>query len=427
MAKTFAALNHPNYRKWFIGYSISLVGSWMQMMAQQVLVYRLSGSASALGLVNFMSLIPLIPFSLIGGILCDRYPKRNVLYVTQILTMSYAIILGVLTATNTVELWHIYGLAILLGAVQAVDMPARQSFIVELIDDKKDLTNAVALNSAIFNGARIVGPAIAGILVAAIGEAPAFFVNAASFLTTLIALFSMKNLPPVPQNNTRGESYLSNMVVGYNHIRQSHELKIILSLVAISAFLSMPYNTLMPVFANKVLLNSATPIINAICSGDGFSLHCLNPEALPLGLLLAAVGVGAVTGALIVASLPNSAPRGVMLTIGNLIFPLALLLFSASRDFVTSLLVMLMVGIGFTWQNSLANTLFQLRSPDQLRGRIMSFYTLAMQGFMRLGGLQAGSMADFLGAPLTVGLGAGISLLYGLYVAVRYPAIRKMK
>ncbi len=423
---TFKALRHRNYRIWFFGYSISLIGSWMQIMAQQVLVYRLTGSATALGMVNFVSLLPLIPFSLLGGSLSDRYSKRLILLITQVVMMAIAITLGIITYTGAVEVWHIYLLAVFSGATQAVDMPTRQAFIVELIEGKEDITNAVALNSAIFNGARAIGPALAGFLVAAVGEASAFFINSFTFLSIIVSLTIMKGLPQHAQKRDKSISYGKHILEGLSHIRKSQALSVILSLVAISAFLSMPYNTLMPVFANKVLLTSSQNIVQSICSNEIINIHCRAPEALPLGFLLAAVGVGAVIGALIVASLPANAKHGRLLTIGNIGFPLVLLLFSLSRNFTFSVILMLITGLSFTWQNSLANTLFQLNSPDELRGRIMSFYTLSMQGMMRLGGLQAGAFSDLFSAPIALGTGAAISLIYGLFVLIKFPIVRKM-
>jgi len=395
-------------------------------MAQQVLVYRLTGSATALGMVNFVSLLPLIPFSLMGGSLSDRYSKRLILLITQVIMMVIAITLGILTATGVVKVWHIYLLAVFSGATQAVDMPTRQAFIVELIEGKEDITNAVALNSAIFNGARAIGPALAGFLVAAVGEASAFFINSITFLSIIVSLAAMKGLPRQTYRRDKSISYGKHILEGLTYIRKNHALSVILSLIAVSAFLSMPYNTLMPVFANKVLFTSSQTIIQSICSNQTIIIHCRAPEALPLGFLLAAVGVGAVIGALIVASLPANAKHGRLLTVGNLGFPIVLLLFSLSKNFSFSIILMLLTGFSFTWQNSLANTLFQLNSPDELRGRIMSFYTLSMQGMMRLGGLQAGAFTDLFTAPIALGAGATIALAYGLFVLIKFSFVRRM-
>jgi len=425
-AATFRALRHYNYRLWFFGQGISLIGTWMQTMAQQVLIYRLTGSAAALGTVNFLGVIPLVPLALWGGSISDRFPRRTVILVTQSVMLIQALLLAVLTWTGIVKVWHVYLLALLLAAAQAVDMPARQAFTVDMVEGKEDLTNAIGLNSAIFNGARALGPALAGGAVAATGEGTAFFINGLTFVAVIVSLALMRNLPQ-PLAKPHSEATLKgHMVEGVRFVLKQQAILVLISLVAVSAFLSMPYNTLMPVFANVVLRDSARPIVTFLCYGERPLMRCQAPEALPLGILLTAVGIGAVTGALLVASLPNTARRGQMLTIGNLSFPLVLLLFAVSRSFALSIVLLIVVGVSFVWQNALANTLLQIATPDELRGRVMSLYSLTFQGLMRLGGLQAGLVADWIGAPLSVGIGAAVSLAYGLFVAVCYPRVRKI-
>lgn len=425
LPNTFRALRHRNYRAWFIGQTISLIGTWMQTMAQQVLVYRLTGSAAALGMVNFIALIPLIPLSLWGGSISDRVSKRLVILITQSIMMVQAVLLAVLTWTGVVQIWHVFLLAFLLGSASAVDLPARQAFTVEMVEGKEDLTNAIALNSAMFNMARAVGPAAAGLIVAATGEGTAFFLNSLTFLAVIVSLIVMRDLPvrqPLPAGQT---NLLTHLGEGVRFVVQRQSIRVLISIVAVSAFLSMPYTTLMPVFANEILAQSAQPAVNAIC-GQGESLRCQAPEALPLGMLLGAVGVGAVFGALYIAALPYGAKRGRMLAIGSIGFPAILCLFSISRSFLLSLALMAMLGFVFTWQNALANTLLQMASPDEVRGRVMSFYTMTVQTMMRLGGLQAGYSADWIGAPFALGIGAVISLFYGIFVAIRYPVVRQM-
>jgi len=394
-------------------------------MAQQVLVYRLTGSAAALGMINFVAVIPLVPLALWGGSLSDRAPKRTVILVTQIVMLVQALALAALTWTGVVQVWHVYALALVLGSAQAVDMPARQAFTVDMVEGKEDLTNAIGLNSAMFNGARALGPALAGLAVAATGEGTAFLLNGLSFLAVIVSLLLMRDLPDSSRSH-KGAGLKSHMAEGVRYVVKQQAILVLISLIAVSAFLSMPYNTLMPVFANVVLKDSAQPVVTFVCGGEHPLMRCQAPEALPLGILLTAVGVGAVAGALLVASLPESARRGRMLTMGNLAFPLVLLLFAASRSFVLSLVLMLLVGVSFVWQNALANTLLQIATPDELRGRVMSLWSLTFQGMMRMGGLQAGLVADWIGAPLSVGIGAWISLGFGLFVAVRFPKVREM-
>jgi MFS family permease len=423
---TFRALRHHNFRLWFFGQGVSLVGTWMQTMAQQVLVFRLTGSAAALGLANFVAVVPLVPLALWGGSISDRFPKRTVIIITQTIMLMQAFLLAALTWTGAVQVWHVYVLSFLLGAANAVDMPARQAFTVDMVEGKEDLTNAIGLNSAIFNGARALGPALAGLAVAAMGEGMAFFLNGWSFVAVIACLLMMRNLPQLSAPSRKDAGLTSHMVEGVLFVLKQQTIVVLISLIAVSAFLSMPYNTLMPVFAGVVLKDSAQPAVTFLCGGDQPLIHCQAPEALPLGILLTAIGIGAVAGALLVASLPDNARRGRWLTVGNLGFPLILLLFAASRSFVLSLALMILVGISFVWQNALANTLLQIATPDEVRGRVMSLYSLTFQGMMRVGGLQAGLVADRIGAPLSVAIGAAVSLVYGLFVAVRFPKVREM-
>lgn len=422
---TFRALRHRNFRLWFMGQGISLIGTWMQTMAQQLLVYRLTGSAAALGMVSFMGLIPLLPLALWGGSLSDRIPKRTVILGTQAGMLLQALLLAGLTLTGVIQVWHVYGTAFLMGALQAVDLPARQSFTVDMVEGKADLTNAIGLNSALFNGARALGPALAGLVVAATGEGMAFLINALTFVAVITSLLFMRNLPRSSAPAT--VSLARHMADGVRYVAGQQTLLILMSLVAVSAFLSMPYSTLMPVFANEALRESAGAVIQAICFGPISLLRCQTPQALPLGMLLTMVGIGALVGALVIAALPDSARRGRMLTLGNLVFPTAIILFSASRSFLFSLACLFAVGFSFVWQNALVNTLIQIMTPDAMRGRVMSLYSLTTQSTMRLGGLQAGLMADRFGVSLAVGLGALISLAYGVFVALRFPRVREMK
>ncbi len=425
MAHTFRALRHRNYQLWFAGQAISTTGSWMQTMAQQVLIYRLTGSAAALGIVNFVALIPLIPFSFWGGSLVDRFPRRTVLIISQLLQMLQAVALGVLTWTNTIQVWHVYALSFFLGAVLAVDLPARQAFTVDLIEGKEDLTSAIGLNSALFNAARAVGPAASGIVVAATGEGPAFMINAATYTSVLIALSLMRNLPKPTLNEVRSAG-LAHMLEGWTFITSRPVLLLVITLVSVSNIFAMPYGTLLPVFAVDVLGQSASPLVSAICEGPNRLMTCQAPEALPLGMLLASVGVGAVIGALTVASLPDGSRRGIYLTIGSIAFPGLLVFAAISRSFIFTLALMSAVGLSFVWQNALANTILQIIAPDAVRGRVMAVYSMVTMATMRIGSLGAGYLADWIGAPLALGFGGMVSLIYGLYVAIFRRDIRKL-
>ena len=444
---TFRALRHRNYRLFFAGQMVSLVGSWMQNIAQQWLIYRLTGSATMLGTISLLGALPLLPMSLWGGSLADRVPKRTILVVTQSVMMIQAFVLAILASTGTVAVWHVLLLSVFLAAAQAIDLPARQAIIVELVEGKEDLTNAIGLNSAVFNGARAVGPALAGIAVATTGEAGAFLLNGLSFVAVIGGLLLMRlpaNLPaaarPAPLRVPRvpfptpdhqdgaGPGVGSHLAEAARYVRGQQGVMVLVSLVAVSAFLSMPYSTLMPVFAEKVLADSARPLLEAVCrwAESSMGVTCQAPGALTYGLLMGATGLGAVVGALFVASLPDWARRGRWLTMGNLAFPALVILVALSRSFPFSAALLLGIGFAFVAQNALANTLIQLTVPDELRGRVMSFYSLTFQLSMRLGGMQAGLVGDAFGAPIAVGVGAAACLAYGAYVALRFPRIRRM-
>ena len=421
---TFKALRHRNYRLFFFGQMVSLVGTWMQTIAQQWLIYRLTGSATMLGVISLLGVLPLLPVSLWGGSVADRFPRRDIIVVTQTTMMFLAFLLAALTWTGTVQVWQVLVLSVALAAANAVDIPARQAFVVEMVEGKDDLANAIGLNSALFNGARAVGPALAGVAVATTGEAGAFFINGITFVPVIAGLLLMRL--PRQARPTQTARLGSHLLEAFRYVTGQQLVLVLMSLVAVSAFLSMPYSTLMPVFASDVLGDSAEPVVQAVCGtlGRWFGTTCQSPSALAYGLLMAATGLGAVTGALFVASLSASARRGRWLTAGNLIFPALVVGLALSPSFALSLVLLTGIGFSFVAQNALSNTLIQISVPDELRGRIMSFYSLTFQGMMRMGGMQAGFVGDRWGAPLAVGLGAVICLGYGLFVAWRYPRVR---
>jgi MFS family permease len=421
---TFRALRYRNYRLFFFGQLISLIGTWMQTIAQQYLVYRLTGKAEMLGIISLIGIVSL-PLSLWGGSLADRFPKRNIIVVTQTVMMVQAFVMAALTWSGAVQVWQVMVMSVILAAANAVDIPARQAFVVEMVGGKEDLTNAISLNSAVFNGARAIGPAVAGLAVATAGEAGAFFINGLSFIAVIAGLLLMRLPPHVPAG--RQGSLVSHLKEGARYVRGQQVVMVLMSMVAVSAFLSMPYSTLLPVFAAHVLKISAQPVVNAVC-GPSSTLHlsCQSPDALTYGLLMAAVGLGAVIGALFTASLSANARRGAWLTLGNLAFPVTIILMALSHSFPWTMVLLVGIGFSFVAQNALANTLIQMASPDALRGRVMSFYTVTFQGMMRLGGAQAGFMSDAVGPGFAVGIGGVISLAYAIIVAIRYPKVREM-
>ena len=401
LPKTFSALRHRNYRLFFAGQLISLIGTWMQNVAQAWLVYQLTGSPFYLGIVSFAGAIPVLFLSLWAGVIVDRVPKRNLLMITQTGALLLAFFLSADVFLGWVQPWHIVIFAFLLGAVNAFDAPTRQSFVVEMVG-REDLPNAIGLNSAIFQMARIIGPTIAGITLAVVGPAWCFFLNGLSFIAVIFGLSQMQVKSIVaPKKDT---SSFAQMRQGLGYIRRNQIVRTLLGMVAIANVFAFGYSALMPAFAQDVLNSGPTG----------------------LGLLSASVGVGALIGALIVASQGNFQHKGRLLTMGNLFFPAMVLLFAASRFFPFSMLILVGAGLGFMIQNAMTNTLIQLAVPDDLRGRVMSVYMLVFQGFFPIGSLMAGTIAQNFGTPVGAAFGGTIALLAGLVWLWRAPYIRRL-
>jgi MFS family permease len=420
--RAFRALRHRNYRLFFFGQMVSIVGTWMQATALPLLIIKVAPQNPGLwlGINSFVPLLPLIPLALIAGSLADRYPKRTIIVLTQTVMMLQAFALAALTWTGSVQMWQILALTFVAGAATAIDVPARQAFVIEMVGDPDDLSSGIALNSAIFNLGRAVGPVLAGLLIAALDFGAAFLVNGLSFLAVIAGLLLMR-LPPHPQQDHKPKMG-AHLKEGLNYMRHNTTLMVLMSLVAVSAFLSIPFMTLMPIFAGKTLAESAQPVVIATCQ----VMTCQNPEAVTYGLMMGIFGIGALGGALI-AGIFGDRGRGKLLTIGNLLFPATLLVFALSQSIWVSLLILLGVGVAFVLQNALTNTLVQVTSPDNMRGRIMSVYSMIFQGMMRAGGMQAGFMETMVGAPLAVASGALLSLLYGVFVFFKWPQIHRMK
>ncbi len=374
----------------------------MQNVTQAWLVYQLTNSPFYLGVVSFASAVPVLFLSLWAGLIVDRVPKRNLLIATQTSMLMLAFVLSADVFLGWVQPWHIVILSFLLGAANTFDAPARQAFVVEMIDAREDLQNAIGLNSAIFQMARIIGPTVAGITLALVGSAWCFFLNGVSFIAVIIGLWMMKVKPIVGVR--KDASQLTQIRQGLCYIRRNSVVLTLLGMVAVANVFAFAYSALMPAFAQDVL-NSG-------------------PEGL--GLLSAAVGVGALIGALIVASLDDFQHKGVLLTAGNVFFPVMVLLFAASGNFVFSMFVLVGVGLGFMIQNAMTNTLIQLAVPDELRGRVMSIYMLIFQGFFPIGSLMAGTVAQQFGSPFSAALGGAIALAAGLLWLWRAPFIRRL-
>lgn len=403
LPSTFAALRHRNYRLWFIGQTLSLMGTWMQSVAQGWLVFQLTGSELALGTVTFLSSVPTLFFMLPAGVLIDRFPKRKLLLVTQSFMLLLAFALTALTALKIVQVWHIGVLAFCLGIVNSFDAPCRQAMAVDMVDDRRDMMNAIALNSTIFNLARIVGPALGGFILALLGPAWCFGLNGLSFVAVLLALLAMRFPPFKPVLKT--ESTFSQVKAGVQYMRNQRTILIMVSLVGVSQLFGFAYSVLLPAYAADVLHVGQTG----------------------LGSLNAATGVGALIASLIVASLAHSREKGWLLTVGSFLFPIAVIFLAASRGIAFSMFCLALTGGGFVTQNATINTLIQSMVPDELRGRVLSVYMLVVFGATPFASLFAGGVGQALGVRAGVAIGAGITLIYTSIVFLLVPALRHVK
>ncbi|HKP02886.1 MAG TPA: MFS transporter [Chthoniobacterales bacterium] len=387
LRKTFSALKHRNFRLFFSGQLISFTGTWMTTTAQGWLVYQLTGSKALLGVVAAAASAPMLFFATWGGWVADRYPKRSVVVVTQICSMLLSLAMAALVWSKVVQPWHIIVLAILGGITMAFDMPARQSFVIEMTSHE-DLMNAISLNSSAFNCARIVGPSIAGLLMAHIGIAACFFVDGISFIPVIAGLLLMR----LPKKTARIESDsgpLGQALEGFRYVWSHARVLTILSLFAVVGIFGWSYSVLMPAFAHDVLHLGA----------NGY------------GLLMAGSGVGALAGALTVASAGHIIPTRKMALGGVWIFSITLMLFALNKNLYIGVALLAIVAFGIVLYFSTSNTVLQFIVPDEMRGRVMGIWTLIFGGMIPLGSLQAGVMADFLGTPSTMAIGALICAL----------------
>jgi MFS family permease len=396
---TLRALQYRNYRLFCAGQLISLIGTWMQNVAQAWLVYRLTGSPVLLGAAGFSAQIPVFLLAPVGGVVADRYNRHRLVIATQTASLLLAFVLAALTLSGTVRVWHIFVLSALLGVVNAFDIPARQSFIVSLVA-KPDLINAIALNSSMFNASRILGPAIAGILVAGIGEGWCFFANGASYIAVIIGLLMMH--VPRHQLVAQPDSPLSRMAEGFRFVIQRPPIHALLMLLGVVSFTGMPYAVLMPVFAHRIL----------------------HGDARALGWLMGSTGIGALAGALTLASRRDLKGLGRWVAFAAMGFGAGLIAFSLSRTFWLSAAILALCGFAMMIQMGSSNTLIQSMSPDRLRGRVMSVYSMMFMGMAPFGALLAGAVADRLGAPLTVAGGGAISMVAAAVFWIWWPQIR---
>ncbi|MDD5530506.1 MAG: MFS transporter [bacterium] len=398
----FRAFQYRNYRLFFGGQGISLIGTWMQQISLSWLVYRLTNSAFLLGVVGFSSNIPILLIEPFAGVLADRWNRRKILIVTQILSMLQALTLAILVLTGTIQVWHIILLGLFLGSINAFDIPARQSFIVEIVDKKEDLGNAIALNSTMFNSARLIGPSVAGILIAITGEGVCFLINAVSYLAVIFALLAMRlNIPKI---KTKKSFIFQEIKEGFSYTVNSLPIKSIILLLGLVSFMGMSYTILMPIFAKKILHGG--------------------PHTL--GFLMGAVGTGALVGAFYLASRKNIAGLGRIIPVATGIFSIGLISMSFSKVLWLSLILMSITGFGMIVQMASCNTVIQTIVDDNKRGRVMSFYIMAFMGTAPFGSLLAGALASKIGAPHTLTIGGTVCLIGSLIFASKIPALKKL-
>lgn len=394
------ALRYRNFRLFFMGQGISLIGTWMQQIAMSWLVYRLTGSALLLGVVGFSSQIPSFLLSPFAGVLADRVNRRGLLMSTQSLSMLQAFILAALVLTGTIRIWHIILASIFIGMVNAFDIPARHSFFVEMIENKEDLSNAIALNSSMFNGARLIGPAVAGALIAVLGEGLCFLINGVSYLAVLWALAIMR-LKPSEGIAVRNPVLLE-LKEGFSYVLGFAPIRLILTVLALLSLVGMPYTVLMPVFAGKVLHGG---------------VHTY-------GFLMTASGVGAFASAIFLASRKTVLGLGRIIAIASAMFGISLIAFSLSRSIPLSLITLCIAGFAAITQVAACNTILQTITDDDKRGRVMSFYSMSFMGMAPFGSLIGGALAGRIGAPETILIGGVICIAGAIYFSLKLPSIR---
>jgi len=399
---TFSSLRHRNYRLWFRGQLVSLFGTWMQVTAQGFLIYELTRSSAYLGYVDFAAGLPSWIFMPFGGVVADRMRRRTLLLITQTCMMALAFILATLAFLNIVRPWHIVLLAFLLGIANAFDAPARHAFVPDMVG-REDLTNAIALNSTIFNSATTIGPAVAGITYALVGPAWCFMINGLSFIAVIVALSLMRL--KAGENMVSQSSAFNAIKEGVRYVLGHQMIRTLISLIVVTSLFGVSFAVLLPAWAVKVFGGDATTN----------------------GWLQSARGVGALIGALVIASLGRFDFKGRLLTYGSFAFPLLVLGFSFVRRLPLSLVVLVGTGIANIFIFNLANALVQTLVRDDLRGRVMGIYSLTFFGFLPVGALWIGTMAERFGETAAVMMNAGIMLFLCAGIAILVPELRRLK
>ncbi|MDW8238222.1 MAG: MFS transporter [Acidobacteriota bacterium] len=398
----FRALRYRNYRLYFGGQSISLIGTWLTRVATSWLVYRLTDSALLLGMVGFAGQIPTFLLAPLAGVLVDRWDRHRILVITQTLSMSQSLMLAILALMHVIAVWHIIVLSIFQGIINAFDTPARQAFVVDMVEQRDDVANAIAMNSSMFNAARLLGPSLAGVLIATVGEGICFLLDGISYLAVIASLWAMKLTPrKIESQRTR---VLEGLKEGFTYAFGFAPIKAILMLIGLVSLMGMPYVVLMPVIARDVLRGG--------------------PHTF--GFLMAASGVGALAGAIYMASRKSIRGLGSIMTLSASLFGLGLIALALSRAVWLSLIVMFVTGFGMIVQMAAGNTVLQTIVEDDKRGRVMSFYTMAFLGMAPFGSLFAGGLASQIGAPNTILLGGVFCIFGSILFARKLPSLREI-
>jgi len=396
------ALSHRNYRLFFTGQGLSLVGTWITRVATSWLVYRLTGSAAALGIVGFVGQIPTFVLAPVAGVWVDRWGRYRVLVATQVLSMLQSFALAGLALTGVITVAHVVLLSVLQGIVNAFDTPARQAFVVDMVEDRADLPNAIALNSSMVNGARLVGPSVAGVLVALAGEGWCFLIDGFSYVAVIASLLMMRLPPAAPRAARR--RVLAELNEGFRYAFGFAPIRSILLLLALISLMGMPYTVLMPVMAADVLHGG--------------------PRTL--GFLMGATGVGALAGAIALASRRTVLGLGRVIAWAAVLFGAGLIAFSLSRNVALSMVLMVFTGAGFVVQLASSNTILQTIVREEMRGRVMAFYAMAFMGTAPFGSLLAGGLAARIGVPNTILLGGSACIAGGAVFARQLPRLRQL-
>ncbi|MCK9205247.1 MAG: MFS transporter [Bacteroidales bacterium] len=397
----FSSLRSRNYRIYFTGQGISLIGTWMQNIALSWLVYRLTGSVFLLGLIGFTSQIPVFVLTPFTGVVTDRYNRLHIMILTQVFFMLHALTMALLVLFNVIEVWHIIGLSLVFGIISAFDAPARQSLVIDLIDNRADLGNAIALNSAIFNSARLIGPAIAGVTIAIVGEGICFLLNTLSFVAVIIALFQIKL--PKQEKTIQTGNFKQSLTEGINYAFHSMPIRTLILLLSISSLIGLSYIVLLPAYAKEILRGNADT----------------------LGFLMSAMGAGALIGALYMANRKTVLGLGRLISINSISLGVTIALSSFSGKLPVSMIIFFFSGISMVLFLSSVNTMLQTITDEDKRGRVMSFYSMALMGIGPIGNLLAGTVASWIGIPYTLLAGGIVTLLSGIWFEMKRKTLRK--